>query len=98
MLSSSAEILRHCLARELSLAAGIDTDYLEHKRSVMEASVAARMFWASKQLTQRIEDSAYSLLGLFDANMPLLYSEGHKAFLRLQSAIIQSSDDPSNFA
>ena len=41
---------------------------------------------------------AYSLMGLFNVNMPLLYGEGSRAFARLQEAIIQSNDDESIFA
>ncbi|SCO57616.1 uncharacterized protein FFMR_14772 [Fusarium fujikuroi] len=33
-------------------------------------SVAQRMAWASRRSTTRIEDQAYSLLGLFDISMP----------------------------
>lgn len=41
---------------------------------------------------------AYCLLGLFDINMPLLYGEGHKAFVRLQQEIIRSTADLSILA
>ena len=54
-----------------------------------EASVATKMSWISKRQTSRLEDMAYCLLGLFDVNMPLLYGEGRKAFLRLELEIIQ---------
>jgi hypothetical protein len=37
-------------------------------------------------------------LGIFDVNMPLLYGEGGKAFLRLQEEIMKTSDDQSIFA
>jgi hypothetical protein len=37
-------------------------------------------------------------MGLFDINMPLLYGEGPKAFLRLQEEIIKRSNDQSLFA
>ena len=61
-------------------------------------SVARRMSWASRRRTTRIEDLAYCLLGLFDVNMPMLYGEGIKAFLRLQEEIMKTSDDHSLFA
>ena len=61
-------------------------------------SVAQRMCWASHRLTTRIEDIAYSLMGIFDVNMPILYGEGEKAFTRLQEEIIKTSDDESIFA
>lgn len=37
-------------------------------------------------------------MGIFNVNMPLLYGEGEKAFLRLQEEIMKSSDDESIFA
>ena len=37
-------------------------------------------------------------MGIFDVNMPLLYGEGDKAFLRLQEDIIKRSDDQTLFA
>jgi hypothetical protein len=53
-------------------------------QDVRECSAAMRMSWASERETTRIEDLAYCLLGLFGVNMPLLYGEGQKAYLRLQ--------------
>lgn len=46
------------------------------------------MSWASTRQTTRVEDMAYSLLGIFDINMPLLYGEGRRAFFRLQQEIL----------
>ncbi|KAL8833027.1 MAG: hypothetical protein Q9170_004555 [Blastenia crenularia] len=63
-----------------------------------EASVAARMSWAASRRTTRVEDIAYCLMGLFDVNMPLLYGEGPKAFMRLQEMILRSTNDESLFA
>lgn len=48
--------------------------------------------------TKREEDRAYSLFGIFDVNLPLIYGEGRKAFLRLQEAILQNSTDLSLLA
>ena len=62
------------------------------------ASIAQRMSWVSKRKTSRVEDMAYCLLGLFNVNMPLLYGEGPKAFLRLQLEILKKSDDETIFA
>lgn len=74
-----------------SLLLGGDVLYL--------ASVAQRMSWASKRKTTREEDIAYCLLGIFGANMPLLYGEGKaKAFRRLQEEIMKDSNDESIFA
>lgn len=62
------------------------------------ASIAQKMSWAAKRQTTRIEDRAYSLMGIFGINMPPIYGEGERAFLRLQLEIIKISDDESIFA
>jgi hypothetical protein len=54
-----------------------------------------RLLWAEKRQTTREEDKAYSLFGIFDIQIPLLYGEGRdKAFKRLREEI----DKPSNNA
>ena len=46
------------------------------------------MKWMEHRETTRSEDKAYSLLGIFDVMMPLLYGEGEqKAFRRLREEI-----------
>ncbi|KAK3325022.1 hypothetical protein B0H66DRAFT_615418 [Apodospora peruviana] len=54
--------------------------------------------WASRQNTAVVVDIAYALLGLLDINMPLLYGEGGKAFVRLQEELLKRYDDESIFA
>ncbi|KAI0190634.1 heterokaryon incompatibility protein-domain-containing protein [Xylaria flabelliformis] len=63
-----------------------------------EACVAKKMSWASKRKTTRVEDIAYSLLGIFGVNMALLYGEGSRAFVRLQEEIINQTHDHSILA
>ncbi|KAM0429700.1 hypothetical protein ACHAPT_006306 [Fusarium lateritium] len=58
-------------------------------------AVSVKMSWAASRVTTRKEDAAYCLLGLFNINMPMLYGEGDKAFLRLQEAIVRQSKDQS---
>ena len=60
--------------------------------------VAQVISWAACRTTTRVEDRAYSLMGLLDVNMPMLYGEGKKAFHRLQLEVIRSSNDQSIFA
>lgn len=51
-------------------------------------SVEERMSWAKTRQTKRTEDKAYSLLGIFNVHMPLIYSEGaENALYRLQEEI-----------
>ncbi|KAH6889712.1 heterokaryon incompatibility protein-domain-containing protein, partial [Thelonectria olida] len=58
-------------------------------------AVSIKMSWAANRITTRKEDAAYCLLGLFNINIPMLYGEGDKAFLRLQDAIVRQSKDQS---
>ena len=60
-------------------------------------SVAQKMSWAARRRTTRIEDRAYSLLGIFNINMPLIYGEGGTAFRRLQEEILKNSTDQTIF-
>jgi hypothetical protein len=62
------------------------------------SSIAQRMSWAAGRRTSKIEDQAYSLLGIFGIHMPMLYGEGKKAFIRLQEEIMKSNADDSLFA
>jgi hypothetical protein len=64
---------------------------------VFECSVAQRFFWAASRSTTRTKDLTYSLMGVFNVNMPLLYGEGPKAFIRLQEEILKDSTDQSIF-
>jgi len=59
--------------------------------------IRTRLGWAAKRETTRIEDQAYSLLGIFDITMPIAYGEGKNAFYRLQEAIMQRSNDRNMF-
>ncbi|KAK0742058.1 heterokaryon incompatibility protein-domain-containing protein [Apiosordaria backusii] len=90
---------KHALAVLISEISGIDEDCLRNIKRVSHCSIAQRMSWASKRVVTREEDVAYSLLGIFGINMPLLYGEGSQnAFRRLQEEIIKVSDDQSVFA
>ncbi|KAG9192828.1 hypothetical protein G6011_11562 [Alternaria panax] len=86
------------LAEILSDITGVPIEYLEGQKLEM-ASISMRMSWAAGRQATRAEDIAYSLLGMFDVNMPLLYGEGKsKAFRRLQEEIMKSSEDETLFA
>jgi hypothetical protein len=92
-------------ARWISKIAAIDPKALEDPESVYgirerfnSFSVAKRMSWASQRRTTRTEDMAYCLLGIFNVNMPLLYGEGERAFIRLQEEILKTCSDDSILA
>ncbi|EME44337.1 hypothetical protein DOTSEDRAFT_71988 [Dothistroma septosporum NZE10] len=87
-------------AERLARATGIDVRVLRDRDLLAHTSVAKRMSWAARRTTTRVEDEAYSLLGLFGVNMPLLYGEGRRSFQRLQEEIIrtQAGEDHSILA
>lgn len=89
---------RDTLQREISECTGIPLTILSGVEELDAFSVAQRMSWASRRRTSRIEDRAYSLLGIFGINMPLIYGEGTKAFIRLQEEIISTLEDYTIFA
>lgn len=77
---------------------GIGSDMLSTKRSRPDDySIAERMSWAAHRETTREEDIAYCLFGIFNVNLPLLYGEGPRAFMRLQE-IVKNNTDLSIFA
>ncbi|KAF1817088.1 HET-domain-containing protein, partial [Eremomyces bilateralis CBS 781.70] len=81
----------------ISQITGIRGQYLQEDPDFFWCSVAERMSWLASRSTTRPEDMAYCMLGLFNINMPLLYGEGSKAFLRLQEEIIKVSNDHTMF-
>ena len=86
------------LTAELTRKTKIPESVLSHATKPSACSVAQRMSWAAERITTRVEDRAYSLMGLFDVYMPMIYGEREKAFIRLQQHIIQKSRDESIFA
>ncbi|KAI2468791.1 HET-domain-containing protein [Annulohypoxylon bovei var. microspora] len=87
------------LLNALAESAGISRPLLEDRSLLRNFCIGERMKWASKRQTTRGEDVAYSLMGLFDVNMPVMYGEGAElAFKRLQREIMQSSFDMTIFA
>lgn len=84
--------------KQIAEITSIDPAVLLRNRALDLFSTAERLSWAAHRTVTREEDQAYSLLGLFDVNMPLLYGEGReKAFVRLQEAVYNSTADHSIF-
>jgi hypothetical protein len=80
---------------EIMEVTNIDSVVLNNSMALSSICVAKRMSWAARRQSTRLEDTAYSLMGIFDVHMPLLYGEGKKAFQRLQEEILKKSSDPS---
>jgi hypothetical protein len=82
----------------LQKVTSIDSFIFKYREEVRYASAAYKFSWMAGRSTTHVEDEAYCLLGLLDINMPLLYGEGNKAFIRLQEAVLSGSDDISLLA
>jgi hypothetical protein len=79
------------LERQVHEITGIAVRALQGS-DLSEFSVTERMSWAENRETKREEDKAYSLLGMFDIYLPLIYGEGMKnAFIRLREEIDKRS-------
>ncbi|KAF9872641.1 het domain-containing protein [Colletotrichum karsti] len=89
---------RSSLADNIHVATKIPTPFLRGEQDFRTAGIAVRMSWAARRETTRLEDMAYSLLGIFDVNMPLLYGEGERAFERLQLELMNRTPDESILA
>ncbi|KAL8288226.1 hypothetical protein RB597_000360 [Gaeumannomyces tritici] len=66
--------------------------------TVWSYPVGNRMSWAAHRRALYVEDLAYSLIGIFNVSMPMLYGEGNRAFIRLQEEIIKETNDMTIFA
>ena len=84
------------LQEQLTEITGIDEGILRGA-DPLRRNVAVRMSWAARRVTSRLEDRAYSLMGLFGVHMPLLYGEGSRAFIRLQEEIMRVQEDYTLF-
>ncbi|KAK0672427.1 putative vegetative incompatibility protein HET-E-1 [Cercophora samala] len=81
---------RETLALAVRYATTIQQKEIQDFRS---CSTATKLSWAARRETTRIEDRAYSLMGLLGVHMPLLYGEGKNAFVRLQQELIRLFND-----
>ncbi|KAK3689533.1 hypothetical protein B0T22DRAFT_514056 [Podospora appendiculata] len=85
------------LARFICEATGIESKFILGTAPIGSASISKRMSWVSKRRTTRAEDIAYCMLGIFNINLPMLYGEGARPFLRLQEELIRISADQTIF-
>lgn len=86
------------LADQISARTGIDKRVFLGAMPLDHFSIAQRMSWSAGRVATKTEDEAYCLLGIFDVNMPMLYGEGKKAFVRLQEEIMRRDADQSILA
>ncbi|KAK5737652.1 hypothetical protein LTR17_006514 [Elasticomyces elasticus] len=86
------------LRHTISYITGIPTDVLGHEKALRECSIAQRLSWASSRQVSKVEDNAYSLLGILGVHMSLNYGEGTHAFVRLQEEVLGRSNELSVLA
>ncbi|KAI6016007.1 hypothetical protein BKA83DRAFT_4019452, partial [Pisolithus microcarpus] len=80
---------------ELEKVTGIESRFLT-QFSPGTHDARSRLQWASSRCTTRPEDVAYSLFGIFNVHLPVLYGEGaENALGRLLTEIISQSGDVS---
>ncbi|KIO09085.1 hypothetical protein M404DRAFT_44408, partial [Pisolithus tinctorius Marx 270] len=80
---------------ELERATGVDSWFLTRFSPGMD-DARSRLQWASLRRTTRPEDIAYSLFGIFNLHLPVLYGESaENALGRLLAEIISQSSDTS---
>ena len=82
---------------EMEEATGISASALMGLRPGLN-DIREKLHLASTRQTTRVEDAAYSLLGIFSVSLPVTYGEGDKALGRLLSQILTSSGDTSILA
>ncbi|KAI1737549.1 heterokaryon incompatibility protein-domain-containing protein [Xylaria scruposa] len=96
--------LKATLSKEISHITSIEEQILLASKDrdletvLSQVPIAVKMAWAARRETTRTEDIAYCLLGIFGVNLPLLYGEGERAFIRLQEEIVKNNNDLSLFA
>ncbi|KAK4166819.1 NACHT domain-containing protein [Cladorrhinum sp. PSN259] len=79
------------LEKEIHDRTGIPLNALQGV-ALSNFSIDERMKWIEKRKTKFEEDKAYSLFGIFDVHIEVLYGEGeHKAFDRLREKISKDS-------
>ncbi|KAF8142122.1 hypothetical protein EV363DRAFT_1150633 [Boletus edulis] len=82
---------------EMEEATGVSARALMTLRPGLD-DIRAKLRLASARHTTRIEDAAYSLLGIFSMSLPAVYGEGDKALGRLLAQLLTSSGDTSILA
>ena len=82
---------------EMEEATGIESRALTAIRPGLE-NIRGKLHLASTRQATRIEDSAYSLLGIFSLPLSIVYGEGDKALGRMLSQLLTSSGDTSILA
>ncbi|KAI6128869.1 hypothetical protein EDD16DRAFT_1824049 [Pisolithus croceorrhizus] len=91
-LASSNHKMDAVVLEELETATGIESRFPTNSSPGMD-NARLRLQWASMRRTTRPEDIVYSLFGIFDVRLPILYGESaENALGRLLVEIVSVSD------
>ena len=71
---------KQTLADILSEITRVPQDILTYGLDGHRPCIARTMSWAANRTTTRVQDRAYSLMGLLDVNMPMLLVRGRRHF------------------
>ncbi|KAG2345397.1 hypothetical protein BDR05DRAFT_998531 [Suillus weaverae] len=82
----------NAIMQELEDSTGIDAGTLTAFRPGMTGA-RDKLQWVSTRITTLPEDVAYSLFGIFDINLPVIYGEKQNALGRLLQEIVAQSGD-----
>ena len=82
---------------EMEEATGVSARALMALRPGL-GDIREKLRLASTRQTTRVEDAAYSLLGIFSMSLPIVYGEGNKALGRFLAQLLTSSGDTSILA
>ncbi|KAI9573358.1 hypothetical protein HD554DRAFT_861763 [Boletus coccyginus] len=77
---------------------GISPEILRSRKIPREVTISQKMVWAAERETTKVEDKAYSLLGILEVHMNTTYGIEDEAFQDLQLKIIAKYADQTLFA
>ncbi|KAJ4345784.1 uncharacterized protein N0V89_011919 [Didymosphaeria variabile] len=86
---------KRSMVKEIHRVTGIPVSALEGA-PLSGFAVNERLLWAKGRHATRVEDEAYSLMGILEVHMPMLYGEGSNAYDRLLSEVRKMYKDPSH--
>ncbi|KAM3557234.1 hypothetical protein MY1884_004620 [Beauveria asiatica] len=87
------------LAPLLSRITGIPRSVLVDAAALADVALAVRISWSATRAATREEDTAYALVALTGATLPVRYGEGaSRAFFRLQEELLRDTRDGSLLA
>ncbi|KAJ6784276.1 hypothetical protein PWT90_03918 [Aphanocladium album] len=87
------------LAALLSNITSIPRSVLLDSSTLSDIALAVRISWSAGREAAREEDTAYALVAITEATLPIRYGEGaERAFLRLQEELLRDTRDGSLLA